>query len=167
MFADLSHKSKYMHIYLYNGSKDKLEPFKKSLMDWMGEDINVHIAPTPEEAINDADIVITATTSHDPVFPDFPHMLKNKLFIGIGSFQPGMWEFPQSLYTIADALFVDTEHAIVESGDITIPLEKDWITKDSIMTMTRHIEKKRLRLIVIINPEQPCLNQREWHYSTL
>ncbi|GAA0428072.1 ornithine cyclodeaminase family protein [Lentibacillus halophilus] len=129
-------------IYLHNRSKDKLESFKKSLMDWMGEDINVHIAPTPEEAINDADIVITATTSHDPVFPDSPHMLENKLFIGIGSFQPGMREFPQSLYTIADALFVDTEHAIVESGDMAVPLEKGWITKDSIMTMSRHIEKK-------------------------
>ncbi|TRM12108.1 ornithine cyclodeaminase family protein [Lentibacillus cibarius] len=127
------------HIYLYNRSQEKIEAFKTAILNWIDSPVQVHPMSSAEEAIRDADIVITATTSKEPVLPDFPDLLKNKLFIGIGSFQPTMREFPQSLYSIADTVMVDTEHAIAESGDIATPLEEGWINKEAITTMSHHV----------------------------
>ncbi|RFA32671.1 hypothetical protein CAI16_17320 [Virgibacillus dokdonensis] len=126
------------HIYLYNRSHEKIASFRHSLIEWIGEEVQIHPVSSAEEAIAKADIVITATTSKEPVLPDDPHLLKNKLFIGIGSFQPTMREFPTSLYRLADKVFVDTEHAITESGDLAMPIDQGLIKHESITFMSQH-----------------------------
>ncbi|SFA83993.1 ornithine cyclodeaminase [Lentibacillus halodurans] len=126
-------------INLFNRSPKKIPAFKESLQKWIGPDISIKAHDFVEEAIMDVDIVITATTSNTPVLPNNPDLLKNKLIIGVGSFQPTMREFPESLYDIAKHVIVDTEHAIQESGDIATPIEKGWIKKESILTMSQHI----------------------------
>lgn len=126
-------------IYLYNRTFDKIPSFIKSLQQMIDSSIKIHATESAEEAITRAEIIITATTSRVPVLPDIPELLANKLIIGIGSFQPFMREFPRSLFQLADTIIVDTEDAIAESGDIIIPLEKNWITHKSIQTMASHI----------------------------
>lgn len=134
-------------IYLFNRSPEKIAAFKKSLQEWVGTDISIHANDSVNEAIKDAAIVITATTSKQPVLPDNPNLLKNKLFIGVGSFQPAMREFPESLFKIAGRVMVDTEHAIEESGDIATPIEKGWIDRESILTMSEQISDKSAGVI--------------------
>ena len=129
-------------IYLFNRSPEKIAAFTKSLQEWIGTDAFIHESDSVEEAVKEAEIVITATTSKQPVLPDNPELLKNKLVIGVGSFQPTMREFPESLYKVADQVMVDTEHAIEESGDIATPAEEGWIDRGSIMTMSEQISKK-------------------------
>ncbi|RYG73471.1 ornithine cyclodeaminase family protein [Lentibacillus lipolyticus] len=136
------------NIYLYNRSQEKLSPFKDALSKWIGEEVSIHFTSSAEEAIQDAAIVITATTSKEPVLPDNPDLLKNKLFIGVGSFQPTMREFPESLYNIADHVIVDTDHAIEESGDIATPIEKGWVNRESIGTLSQHVLNNNAELTV-------------------
>jgi len=123
-------------IYLFNRTKDKIPGFKASLERWIEPNIRLHTANSAKEAISSADIIITATTSYQPVLPDDPALLKEKLIIGIGSFQPTMREFPNTVYKLANSIYVDTEHAIEESGDIAIPMKEGWIKKEDVQTMS-------------------------------
>src|SRR5699024_297574 len=82
-------------IHVYNRTKgEKVSKFIKKLKGALHSNIKISEKQTPEETIKDADVVIAATNSNDPVLPDDSSLLKNKLFIGIGSFQPKMNEFP-------------------------------------------------------------------------
>lgn len=126
-------------IYLYNRSVEKIPAFKKTLQEWIGTKIQLHSMISVEDAIQNADIIITATTSTKPVLPDSSRLLENKLIVGVGSFQPSMREFPESLYQLTDQIIVDTEHAIHESGDLVTPLKEGWINKDSIQKMSSYI----------------------------
>src|SRR5699024_12174811 len=94
--------------------------------------IKISEKQTPEETIKDADVVIAATNSNDPVLPDDSSLLKNKLFIGIGSFQPKMNEFPLSFFDNVDHILVDSAYAINESVDIIKPSEAGTIVRDDI-----------------------------------
>ncbi|WP_404455084.1 ornithine cyclodeaminase family protein [Virgibacillus necropolis] len=130
-------------IYLFNRSPEKIPSFIDSLQQWIDDTINIHVMDSAEEAITHAEIIMTATTSKEPVLPDKPELLATKLIIGIGSFQPDMREFPKSLYTLANHILIDTEDAIEESGDIATPLEKNWIKRDSIQSMASFIASKK------------------------
>ncbi|MBR7796578.1 MAG: ornithine cyclodeaminase family protein [Bacillota bacterium] len=124
-------------IYLYNRTTDKLPAFSEKLKAWIPANIHIHMTSTIEEAITFAHIIICSTTSNSPVLPNDPDLLTNKLIIGIGSFQPTMREFPEVLYQLADRLYIDTEDAIIESGDVQYPLEKGYLPKDSIISMSK------------------------------
>lgn len=132
-------------IYIYNRTIEKVQPFIKKLQSWVGTDINMHVVQSSESALENAHVVVTATTSSEPVLPNDESLLKGKLFIGVGSFQPTMREFPESLYKVTDHIFVDTKDAIKESGDIITPLQNEWIENENIQTMSSFIVDKMNR----------------------
>ncbi|WP_368974307.1 ornithine cyclodeaminase family protein [Caldifermentibacillus hisashii] len=138
-------------IYLFNRTRDKIPQFKKELQKWIGTEIRIHPVLHAEDAVKEADIIITATNSYEPVLPDKQELYKNKIVIGIGSFQKEMQEFPDALYKMAEHLFVDSEDAIKESGDIIIPLQKKLIHRDSIIHMSNYIVNKEK---IILNREK-------------
>ncbi|WP_164217999.1 ornithine cyclodeaminase family protein [Virgibacillus sp. YIM 98842] len=134
---------KFTDIYLYNRSPEKIPSVKEKLYSWLGSDIHLHTADSAEAAVQNAEVIITATTSKTPVLPDDKALLKDKLVIGVGSFQPDMREFPKSLYEITDSIYVDTDHAVEESGDLAEPLEKGWIAKETIENMADFLAGSR------------------------
>lgn len=72
-----------------------------------------------------SDVIITATTAKQPVFPDDRNLFSGgKCFIGIGSYTPEMREYPDALFREAEQVFVDTEHALSETGDLINPLSR-------------------------------------------
>lgn len=129
----------FTDIYLYNRSPEKIPAFQEKLRSWLGGEIRLHTADSSEEAVRHAEVIITATTSNDPVLPDDKELLKDKVVIGVGSFQPTMREFPKALYELTDKIYIDTDHAVEESGDIAYPLEQGWITKDAVISMASYI----------------------------
>lgn len=129
----------FKDIYLYNRSPERIPAFQEELRSWLGEDIRLHAADSREAAVRHAEVIITATTSDNPVLPDDKELLKDKVVIGVGSFQPTMREFPESLYELADKIYLDTDHAIEESGDIIHPLEQGWINEEKLENMASFI----------------------------
>jgi ornithine cyclodeaminase len=81
---------------------------------------------SPEEALEEADIVVTATGSHRPVFPG--KLLAPGTHINaIGAFKPEMQEVDEETI-LRSRIFVDSREACLEeAGDLIIPLKKGLI----------------------------------------
>ena len=90
------------------------------------------LAETPQQALAEADIVCTATTSPQPVFSDTE--LRPGVHINaIGSHLPTMQEVPNA--TVARALIVVDSRpaALAEAGDIIQPLKAGLINTEHIL----------------------------------
>jgi len=92
---------------------------------------DISAAGSPAQAMRNADVICTATTSRTPVFADAD--LKPGAHInGIGSYTPDMQEVPAE--TVARArVVVDSRLAsLAEAGDLMIPLRQGLIAETDI-----------------------------------
>jgi len=128
-------------IYVFDIARDSAKRLA-DLISWELPECRVHIAGDPDELLKESDIIITATTSTDPVIPGSPDLFEGKHFVGVGSFKPNMREFPAELFQSVDRLFVDTEHAVRESGDVGVPLQEGWLERDQIQTLGSLLEQR-------------------------
>src|SRR5690625_277399 len=130
----------FKEVFVYNRTKgDKINEFVQNLKQELHNDIKVCAVDTVEEAVKEAEVIITATNSYEPVLPNDQELFKGKLIVGVGSFQPTMREFPEALYKEASRIYIDTKDAIEESGDLATPLENKWIENDDIQTLSSFI----------------------------
>lgn len=91
----------------------------------------VRVASSPAQAVREADVICTATTSKTPVFADAD--LKAGVHINaIGSFTPEMQEIPQETVVRAKVVVGSREGCLAETGDLIIPLRKGLIAEDHI-----------------------------------
>lgn len=118
-------------VYIYDLSEERTINFKARLESKL-EGINIHIASTTNDLVVNSDIIITATPAESPVLPDNKELLKGKHVIAIGSYKLKMREIPKALYEVLDDLYIDTEFAAEESGDIIVPVREGWYEKDNI-----------------------------------
>ena len=98
----------------------------------MGARLGLDVEPASSpEALREADIVSTATTSATPVFSD--RDLKPGVHINaIGSYKPHVREIPEETVLRA-RVFVDQRHACLEeAGDLIIPLRQGLIGENHI-----------------------------------
>lgn len=95
--------------------------------------IKIRSAGSSRELCENADIIITATNSTSPVLPDDEELLRDRTIIGIGSYKEEMREFPDALYKIAGCIYLDSMHAIKESGDLIHPLSYGLIKKTDLL----------------------------------
>jgi len=102
-------------------------------------DVNLHEANCVEDLLEKSQAVITATTSFEPVLPNKEELLAGKHFVGIGSYKPTVREFPQALFNLLKTVFIDTDTALEESGDLIVPLQNNWIKQEQIMTLGRFL----------------------------
>ena len=94
---------------------------------------DIRIAATPREALAEADVICTATTTRTPVF-DGRDLKPGTHINGIGSFTPEMQEIDATTVR-RGRVFVDSvEAALAEAGDLIIPLNAGEITLDHIST---------------------------------
>lgn len=99
------------------------------------DNVTVHQVNRIEDLLDQTQVVITATTSLEPVVPDDKKLLAGKHFVGIGSYKPDVREFPRTLFDLVDRVYLDTEHALDESGDVIVPLKEGWLRQDQITTL--------------------------------
>lgn len=121
----------------------KLADFVQRLKHSLPSHINVSGTNTVDEAIRDADVIITATNSYEPVLPNDRAFFKKKLIVAVGSFQPNMRELPEAVYHETSSVYIDTDDARKESGDIIIPLEKGWMKREQVKTLASFIRGGR------------------------
>lgn len=120
-------------VWIFDPAKDQADAFAHQ-MAGVGEiPEDLRIANSPEQALADADIVCTATTSNSPVFDD-AQIKPGTHISAVGSYTPEMQEVPAS--TVARAMVVvDSRSAtLAETGDFIKPLQEGLIKEDHIST---------------------------------
>jgi ornithine cyclodeaminase/alanine dehydrogenase-like protein (mu-crystallin family) len=91
----------------------------------------VSVAESPAEALRQADVVCTATTSSTPVFADAD--LKPGVHINaVGAYTPQMQEIPAETVVRAKVVIDHHESSLAEAGDLIIPMDQGMIDKDHI-----------------------------------
>ncbi|HBI91031.1 MAG TPA: ornithine cyclodeaminase family protein [Terrisporobacter glycolicus] len=87
-------------------------------------------ATSSDNAIENADIIVTVTPSTKPVF-DGTKVKKGATVSCVGAYQHHMQEMDPAILPRASKIYFDSEEAVLsEAGDILIPLEQGIITKD-------------------------------------
>ena len=117
--------------WVFDTSDKRAESFAREMTGVGNIPGNLRVASTPEQALSEADIVCTATTSNTPVFAD-ADVKPGTHISAIGSYTPEMQEVPGE--TIARALvLVDSRTAtLAETGDLLIPMEQGLFGEDHI-----------------------------------
>jgi len=90
----------------------------------------VAAAASSDEAVDDADLIVTVTPSSKPVF-DGRKVKKGATVSCVGSYQHHMQEMDPVILERASKIYFDSEEAVLsEAGDILIPLEEGRISKE-------------------------------------
>ena len=120
-------------VRIYNRNLNKLETFINEAKAVLKYSNTVLIPVTSsDEAIFNADIITTVTTSIKPVL-NGNKVKKGAHVNAVGSFMPHMQELDDNVIKRADKIFVDSLDAVLaESGDFIIPLKNGTINKEKI-----------------------------------
>ena len=118
-------------VFIFNPSIDKAKVFAKEMAGHKSIPKDIHIAQTPREAIENADIICTATTSSKPVFED-KDIKPGTHISAIGAYTPEMQELP--IETVARArIVVDSYDTVMdEAGDIVQAIRAGAIQESNI-----------------------------------
>jgi len=125
-------------IWIYDKSENSLKGFIDKIIS-IFPGISLHVANGSREVCSYSQVIISATNSVSPVFPDDQDLFTGKTFIGIGSYKPECMEYPKSFFKHLDQIFVDTEHAKSESGDLITPVANKWIRENNIYPIAKLI----------------------------
>ncbi len=115
-------------VCVYDASAEQSRKFAAEMSGRGSIPANIYVAESPAQALKDADIVCTATTSSTPVFAD--RDLKAGTHISaVGSYTPEMQEVPAE--TVARArVVVDSRSAtLAETGDLVKPIQAGLFTE--------------------------------------
>lgn len=116
-------------VYIFDRNTERAEGFKNRLEKALDR-VAVHVSADVEALTKASEIIITATPATEAVLPNDADLLKGKHIIAIGSYKYEMRELPEALYRIVDDVYIDTELAAEESGDLIVPVEKGWMQKE-------------------------------------
>ena len=94
--------------------------------------VPLRAAESPEACIEDADLIITATSSAVPVF-DGSRVKPGATVSCIGTFEPDKQELDPALLPRASKIICDSKEAVLsESGDLLLPIRDGLITPEDI-----------------------------------
>lgn len=115
-------------VFIYNPTQAKAEKFVEEMS---AIHKNIHMAKNPQEAIEQADIICTATGSKQPVFDD-KDVKAGTHISAIGAYTPEMQELP--IETVARSkIVVDYYDTVIsEAGDIVKAMQANLITEKNI-----------------------------------
>ena len=119
-------------VFVFDARADAASKFRDEMATF-GDPVpaDLTLCPTAADAIREADVVCTATTSKSPVFAHAD--LKRGAHVNaIGSYTPKMQELPPE--TVESCLLVvDSREAVwAESGDLIIPKNEGRISEDRV-----------------------------------
>lgn len=118
-------------VYVFDQNSERTQAFveemKRTLKKYPTE---ILPAKSSDEAIHDADLIITVTPATSPVF-DGNKVKRGATVSCVGSYQPQMQEMDPVILKRASKIYFDSEEAVLsEAGDILIPLAEGLITKE-------------------------------------
>jgi ornithine cyclodeaminase/alanine dehydrogenase-like protein (mu-crystallin family) len=114
--------------YIIDRDAARAAAFAAEMSDQLGLGV---VAAASIDVLSEADIICTATTSADPVFPD--SRLKAGVHInGVGSFKPDLCEIPPETVMRARVVVDSRPSCMAEAGDLIIPIKRGLFTEDHI-----------------------------------
>jgi len=118
-------------VVVYDCVRDRTERFIQETAARL-PGITFEAASDPCDAVREADIIVTATTSRTPVFSG--ELVRPGTHINaIGSFTPEMQEMGEDTLLRVTKIVVDSwEAASEEAGDLIVPLRRGTLTKDDV-----------------------------------
>lgn len=118
-------------IKVYDINAERKEAFVKEMTKELASyETKIVAAKSSDEAVEDADLVVTVTPASKPVF-DGNKVKEGATVSCVGSYQPNMQEMSPAILTRASKIYFDSQDAVLsEAGDILIPLADGIITKE-------------------------------------
>jgi len=132
-------------VHCHSRSKDKFLSYCDNVKKWFPH-ITIEWCEDSESVVQLSDVVITCTTSNNPVFNPENIDISNKRFISVGSFSKDMQELPSGVYRQSDALIIDSEAAKNEVGDVINCIDNNWIASSNIHTLAEISLKEKIIL---------------------
>lgn len=120
-------------VKVYDINKERAEAFATKMQTELKKyGARIIAADNIEDALGNADIITTVTTTKIPVI--LGNLVKKGSHInGIGSYTPDMQEMDLDLIRKCDKLYVDTRNgALSESGDLIIPINMGIISENDV-----------------------------------
>jgi len=93
--------------------------------------IQIRVAEYPGQAVKQADIICTATTSSKPVFED-RDIKPGSHINAVGGYTPQMREIPSETVVRSKVVIDHHEASLTEAGDLLIPMKEGLVSKDHI-----------------------------------
>jgi ornithine cyclodeaminase/alanine dehydrogenase-like protein (mu-crystallin family) len=119
------------HARVYDADPSAADRFAAEMSQRLG--LQVQRAADPAQALEDAAVVCTATTSSRPVFQD--HELPPGVHINaVGSYKPDVAEIPCETVCRARIVVDHRASALEEAGDLLLPLRQGRIRKEHMHT---------------------------------
>lgn len=120
-------------VSIFSPGREKSRAFvEKMSAKFAGKGITFICAESADSCVEDADLIITATTSAEPVF-DGKLVKKGATVSCIGTYETDKHEVDCELIARSDKIFCDfKEAALKESGDLLIPISLGLISEKDI-----------------------------------
>ena len=117
-------------VKVYDVLKERSAAFAREMREKLG--VEVKSCPAAAEAVRGSDIVVTVSTSKEPVF-DGDHLEPGTHVNAFGNFRPKEREL-DSKTVLKSKVFVDSREAVlVEAGDLLIPIQEGKIERSHIL----------------------------------
>ncbi|SDY65194.1 ornithine cyclodeaminase family protein [Tindallia californiensis] len=124
-------------VYLYDEFKEDLTDFVESIrQETDSPSLHCVVCNSATEVAQNSDILITATSSKEPVLPNDPELFSNKCVVSIGSWRPDMREIPEAIWQTTSKVYTELPYACEETGDLSQPLADDVIALDQVHLMS-------------------------------
>lgn len=119
-------------VRVYDAAADRAHQYVEEMKRVGGRvPSDVEVAASAAQAVADADIVCTATTSRTPVISD-DDLRRGVHINGIGSYSPEMHEVDERTVARAKVVVDSRVAALAEAGDLVIPISKGIISEQHI-----------------------------------
>lgn len=124
---------KLEEVMIYSRNEEKRNAFVKAMNEELGHyGAKITAACSPDECIEDADLIVTATTSPVPVF-DGTKVKEGATISAVGTYEPHKHELDPAVLPRASKIICDSvDAALSETGDLLIPLGDGTITMEDI-----------------------------------
>ncbi|HDR7915845.1 TPA: ornithine cyclodeaminase family protein [Bacillus wiedmannii] len=108
-------------VILYNRTEEKAYVFAQYIQERFNKP--AYVQTNANEAISEADIIVTTTNASTPVFSE--KLQKGVHINAVGSFKPNMQELPSHAISCANKVVVESkEAALEETGDLQVPIQE-------------------------------------------
>jgi len=118
-------------IKVYDVNKEIARDFIRFVKEKYGSKYRLVISGSPREAVENADIVITATPSRSPIIMR-EWTREGMHFTCIGADAPGKEELDPRILKHASKIVVDDVEQAIHSGEINVPLSRGILRREDI-----------------------------------